>query len=356
MAKNMTDRNPDKPKDATEIFLGVQRNRAGVEEWEDYKSFVEASPENAAEQQQLKALWNDARGLSMDLMPSDEELASDTYDGSETVAAHNAKQQVPLRNEIGAVEKLMDGVNNFMQSLQLRPAVSFAAFAAVAVATVSFWPTANTYSTTTSEHRRVALEDGSSILLGAESSVTVDYSGSERAIALHGGEAYFDVAKDADRPFIVDVAGLQVQAVGTAFNILSAPDDVTVSVTEGIVRVDTSLDAENNTSAMLEIGDELEVSLVDQQFTQREEDPTHMLFWQNEVLYFRGEQLKDIFYRIDRYTDQSVEFSDAAIGELLFSGSVNRSNIDGWLNSLPLAFPVKIERVENRVIVSSSDG
>lgn len=356
----MTKKNIKKPlqdKDAAEIFLGVQRNRAGVDEWEDYKAFVEASPENAAEQQNLKAIWNDASGLSMDLLPSTEELAADKYDGEETVQAHLAKQRVPLRAEVGVTEQMIASLQSFFASMQPRTAIGAMALLLVALVTAVMWPgAAPVYTTGTAEHRRVTLDDGSSIMLGAETSVAVHYGEAERSILLTSGEAYFDVAKDASRPFVVDVGGLKVRAVGTAFNILSAPDDVLVSVTEGIVQVDTVEEADVSRTALLEVGDELEVSREDQTFTQREEDPSRMLFWQNDVLYFRGEQLKDIFHRIDRYTDQSVVLADDRVGELLFSGSINRHNIDSWLTTLPLAFPVRIDRTKDRIVILPDEG
>lgn len=354
MTKN-TDKQPKAQKDAVEIFLGVQRNRAGVDEWEDYKTYVEQSSDNAAEQKSIEQVWCDAGKLPRDLMPSAEELAADTYDPEETVSTYLSKKNVPLRSELGATEQLIRSFQSFIGSMQLRPAMSAVAFMFVAVVTATMWPVSDVYTTGTSEHRRVTLDDGSSIMLGAESSVAVKYSDGERSIALLSGEAYFDVAKEPERPFVVDVSGLKVQAVGTAFNILSGLDDVVVSVTEGVVQVDMSEDVQESQTAMLEVGDELEVSRIDQTFTQREEDPSRMLFWQNDVLYFRGEQLKDIFYRIDRYTDQSVELADASVGELLFSGSINRHNIDGWLNTLPLAFPIKIERLGARTVISEID-
>jgi len=75
------------------------------------------------------------------------------------------------------------------------------------------------YATAKGERRSVRLEDGSLIVLNAASKVRVRYSRGRRDIALLRGEALFDVAKDAARPFVVRSEGLDVRAVGTSFSV-----------------------------------------------------------------------------------------------------------------------------------------
>ncbi len=355
-----TNKQPKEQKDAIEVFLGVQRNRAGVDEWENYKEYVEQSPEHAAEQKSIETMWCDAGNLPNDMMPTAEELAADTYDGEETVDEYLCGK-TKGSHKASLWSSLLISIQNSIGVSTLRPAFAGIAFLMVAAATV-FLIQGNTpqqYATGVSEHRRITLDDGSLIMLGAKSEVSVDYQDNERSVALISGEAYFDVAKDTSRPFIVDVNGVQVQAVGTAFNILNGPEEVLVSVTEGIVRVDhgeaddlPSETVDDYRVAMLEVGDALNISKATFTFEQTEKDPSRMLFWQNDILYFRGEQLKDIVYRVDRYTEEKIILADAELGALLFSGSINRHNIDGWLNTLPLAFPVAVDRRSDRIIIA----
>ena len=106
----------------------------------------------------------------------------------------------------------------------------------VAVGLMSLGPLSALYAdhaTGVGGRKRVALADGSVVVLNTATAISVDYSGKERRIMLHDGEALFDVAKDPGRPFIVTAGDIEVRAVGTAFVV--RVKEVTVS--EGTVDV-----------------------------------------------------------------------------------------------------------------------
>lgn len=84
---------------------------------------------------------------------------------------------------------------------------------------------------------RHTLTDGSRIDLNRGTALKVDYSRSERRVDLVANEAHFQVTKDARRPFVVVARGVEIVAVGTAFNVRINDDRVEVLVTEGVVRV-----------------------------------------------------------------------------------------------------------------------
>ena len=81
------------------------------------------------------------------------------------------------------------------------------------------WGQRHTYSTGIGEQRSLALEDGSSIKLNAMSRIRVRFTATRRDIELIEGQAFFRVAKDKTRPFIVESKGTQVRAVGTEFDV-----------------------------------------------------------------------------------------------------------------------------------------
>ena len=84
---------------------------------------------------------------------------------------------------------------------------------------------------------RLVLEDGSLVELNAGARVAVTFSARERRVRLTHGEAHFTVAKNPARPFVVEVDGYAVRAVGTAFLVQRGSGEVAVMVTEGQVRV-----------------------------------------------------------------------------------------------------------------------
>lgn len=87
------------------------------------------------------------------------------------------------------------------------------------------------------EQKVATLPDGSRVHLNTDSAIAVDYAGRERRIALLRGEAYFEVAADPDRPFMVAALDGVTRAVGTAFVVREMAGRVEVAVAEGRVRV-----------------------------------------------------------------------------------------------------------------------
>jgi transmembrane sensor len=94
-----------------------------------------------------------------------------------------------------------------------------------------------TYTTDIGEQRSITLSDGSSVQLNARSRVRIRYSDQERAIDLVQGQALFRVAKDSNKPFIVESNGSQVRAVGTQFDVYQKSTGTVVTVVEGRVTV-----------------------------------------------------------------------------------------------------------------------
>ncbi|ATQ41507.1 FecR family protein [Caulobacter mirabilis] len=93
------------------------------------------------------------------------------------------------------------------------------------------------YDTGLGEVRRVSLADGSTTTINTQSAVGVSLEPEVRRVRLARGEAWFRVAKDATRPFVVEAGNARVRAVGTAFSVRRRDDGVEVLVTEGVVEV-----------------------------------------------------------------------------------------------------------------------
>ena len=87
------------------------------------------------------------------------------------------------------------------------------------------------------EWKTVSLADGSELRLGPNTRLTLELGDQQRSIALVRGEAFFKVAKDATRPFLVEANAYAVRAVGTQFAVAHHQEELIVTVTEGEVRV-----------------------------------------------------------------------------------------------------------------------
>ncbi|WP_313010821.1 FecR family protein [Brevundimonas sp.] len=93
------------------------------------------------------------------------------------------------------------------------------------------------YRTLVGEIRRVPLADGSMAAINTDTTLDVRFQKTERAVKLDRGEAWFQVAKDRARPFVVAAGDIRVQAVGTAFSVRRKSAGAEVRVTEGVVEV-----------------------------------------------------------------------------------------------------------------------
>jgi transmembrane sensor len=112
------------------------------------------------------------------------------------------------------------------------------------------------YETVDGAQRTVVLDDGSKVLLNSNTSIDVDMAANERRITLRHGEAYFEVAMDRHRPFVVASARCTATAVGTAFafEVRAQPHHDAVIVTQGAVRVvvgEQSIDVGENEEAII---------------------------------------------------------------------------------------------------------
>ncbi len=91
--------------------------------------------------------------------------------------------------------------------------------------------------TETAESRTITLEDGTTIQMGGGSAIATEISAAARHVRLLRGEAYFDVAHDPSRPFVVDAGGVEVSVLGTSFDVQLASTETTVELAHGTVAV-----------------------------------------------------------------------------------------------------------------------
>jgi len=109
-------------------------------------------------------------------------------------------------------------------------------FGLVALGAYQLW-FADQYRTAIGEQRLVRLSDGTRVSLNSDSQVVVDYDTVQRRVRLKRGEAFFEVAKDMERPFIVSAGAREVTALGTAFVVRYEEGRTAVTLVEGKVAV-----------------------------------------------------------------------------------------------------------------------
>lgn len=182
-------------------------------------------------------------------------------------------------------------------------------------------------STEIGERSVLILPDGSKVTLNTASAVRADYSGRERRVTLVRGQAFFDVAKDPTRPFVVAAGSRQVIAVGTVFDVRLQDRQVRVTLIEGKVRVLAAaapVGAANTQVAagsgvMLEAGFAL-VAREDAADRIERLDTARVTSWRSGKLVFDGERLADVIAEMNRYSREKLEIADAALNDRKVSG------------------------------------
>lgn len=210
------------------------------------------------------------------------------------------------------------------------------------------------YVNTVGQVQTVTLPDGSTATLSSDSQLDVRISRRERRIALARGEAFFDVAHDARRPFVVEAQGRRVAAVGTRFSVRRNPDDVRVVVTEGKVRLDSGLAADGRAQpvALLPAGS---VATAGRSGVLVRSVPVadaeRYLEWRDGFLTFDDTSLADAAAEFNRFNTRKLELGDAVVADLRVGGNFRWSNADGFVRLLEQGFPVRAERHEDRIVL-----
>lgn len=184
--------------------------------------------------------------------------------------------------------------------------------------------TYNTIETPKGGQYRVDLPDGSKVWLNAGSLLRypTSFNGNIRSVELTG-EAYFEVAKNAKKPFRVVSNNQVVEVLGTHFNISSYIDDTSVKTTllEGSVKV---LSTKSNQSKLLKPGEQSNINYLNNSIAVQQVNTDEVVAWKNGYFLFVDEDLKSIMNKFARWYDIDVEYA-ANVDNLRFGGMVSRS-------------------------------
>lgn len=192
------------------------------------------------------------------------------------------------------------------------------------------------------------LPDGSRVELASKSAVQLQYDDKTRLLSMTDGVAYFTVAHNHERPFIVRAGDFYVRAIGTAFNVRHSGERVVVTVTEGTVDV-YPVERQSEPGAppppdALRVKAGKEVVWADPSTKPDvvSVDPAHALAWREGRLEYLNEPLASAIADINRYSSRKIVIRDPDIGRLIFSGAVLTDSADVWVQSLPALFPVAL--------------
>jgi transmembrane sensor len=210
----------------------------------------------------------------------------------------------------------------------------------------------NTYSTVVGGLQAIPLADGSQVILNTDSEVNLAWSENERRVELRHGEAFFEVAKDPNRPFVVAVGKNRVVAVGTAFSVRREGEDLRVAVVEGKIRVDVP----GKSGIMEPVVASSIVRTVDNEVlvqTRPQAEIDRSLSWRSGLLTFRDTPLADAVAEFNRYNVRKILIEDPQIATLEVGGIFRVNNVEAFVQLLQAAFAIQVRVDDNRIVLTS---
>lgn len=206
----------------------------------------------------------------------------------------------------------------------------------------------NTISTPRGGTYLLVLTDGTKVWLNAASSLRypANFVGKQRKVELLG-EAYFEVAKNAAMPFKVEVNGMEVEVLGTHFNINSYEDEPVIATTllEGSVKIN-----KNNSTSLLKPGQQAEVKKNGDVHIINKADVEEAIAWKEGKFQFDRADIHMVMRQIARWYNVDVDYKGTISSH--FGGTISRNvNLSQVLNMLHLTGEVKFEVKDQKVLV-----
>lgn len=206
------------------------------------------------------------------------------------------------------------------------------------------------------ETRRIVLNDGTAVTLNSETELRYEFSRSQRKAELISGEAYFQIAKDPDRRFIVRAREVDVEAIGTAFNVVSSSNEVEVLLMEG--RIGVSLgekfkDDATRTAAQVSPGELLTISLEqDTVEKKRLQQPESALAWRQGLIDIDNLPLSQAIQEFNRYVPRKILLtsSSASLHSVRISGVFRIGDTAAFISALETYFGLQAKSKSDQVI------
>jgi len=207
-------------------------------------------------------------------------------------------------------------------------------------------------STSKGQKMDIELVDGTRIKLNGNSKISYpeSFGGNIREVTLEG-EAYFDVAHDATRPFIVHTSYANTQVLGTSFNIHSTSEGVAVTLVEGKVNVSVP----DGPTALLSPNQQAVVLRGTQNITTKEVAVEKYVGWKNNTLDFDHITVKEAISVLENWYNVEIEVTNPDLTNCVITSKYENESLENVLKSF--VFILKMDyKIDGRVVTLSGSG
>lgn len=183
---------------------------------------------------------------------------------------------------------------------------------------------------------KIFLPDGSEVWLNSESKISFPekFLDGKREVILEG-EAFFDVIKNPEQPFIVKTGIVSTTVLGTSFNVKAFEEETTtyVALKSGKVKIEIK-EEENSQTMLLEPGEALNYNRKKEIAIKEKFDPEMLLSWKDGIIYFKDADLDEIVHTLSRWYGVQIKVENKKNEAWEYTGSFDNEILENVLNSI----------------------
>ncbi|SAI28971.1 inner membrane sensor for iron transport [Bordetella ansorpii] len=317
------------PRDASEWFARMQSGEVTEADHHAFDAWLNADPSHEREYRRLVYLWRSSAAIPEARLRA---LAQDRPSRS--------AGPVPARRRMG---------------LGLAAGCALSLVASLAGPERLFRPTVDAidFVTNKGERRQISLADGSMLHLNSDTRLTVCFDAYERRVTLRGGEVFFDVIRDAARPFIVNGDFGFITATGTRFNARRDAQGLQVSVASGEAQLSLGNWPQSRRRRL--VAGQQAVAQSDGSLSDTARvNVDNVVAWRVGKVIFNDMPLSAVIREMNRYLPQPANLATSDLGPYRISGVFNVDDPGAMIDALPAIAPVRVQHLaDGRITVAS---
>lgn len=318
-----------------ELIAKLLRNEASQEEIAIVNSWIKESSENEKLFLEIKKIWE-----------SSPLNTNEVFD--KATAWSNIQNKI--KTETKVIPLNPTSKSSFTIFLRIAAVLVISLFATWGIYTSLNSP--DQLSTVTHQNRtELKLADGSTVWLNSNSSLNYPefFSGNDRTVQLNG-EAYFEITKNPDMPFIIENTEFMVKVLGTSFNIFSydKDDEIVISVTSGKV----SLKNKTNEEILLTKGETGVLNRNTKTLSKKENTDPNFLSWKEEKLEFNNTPFSSVCTTLKSYFGFDFVVKNNKLNNCRFTASFKKPILEEVLEVLKNTLSIEVVKNQKQVVFS----
>jgi transmembrane sensor len=313
---------------AVRWFVRLEDDAATAEDWARFESWLAASPTHVDAYERVERTW-----VRLDELGPGVAESLDAPQSIETARTRRREPQFTRRAWIVGSAAMAAGVAAAVVGLNLHGNEPAAV-----------------YKTAAGQTRKVALADGSQILLNAGTRLSVRLGPAERRVEMVDGEAVFDVAHDSRRPFLISTGQRDVRVVGTRFNLRQREGRFVLTVERGLVEVRPS-EAPGAEPIRVRAGERLLHTRGSARALRMLASPGADLAWTRGQLVYVDAPLSEVAEDLSRSLGTSIRVADPATGRIAYTGTLTLDDRSAILRRLQVFAGVRADRSAGAIVL-----